>query len=84
MAFSMKNICQIQIKNAQRVSGSRRLASLPVRHVKPSRAVSNVTAFMDSKPSATVASASTLPLTVSVKLSVSSSILYDKLLNKVS
>jgi hypothetical protein len=71
MAFCMKNICQNGIKNAQSVSKSKALRALPVRQMQPRRVASTVIAFMETKPSETATPASTLQMTVSVKLSVS-------------
>jgi hypothetical protein len=72
MAFSIGiRVCQNQMRIVQRVSGKSALRAMPMRQMQSRRIAAAVTAFMETKPSETATPASTLQLTVSLKLSVS-------------
>lgn len=72
MAFSVGNtFCQNQIRIGQRVSGNSAFRATAMRQMQPKRAISTTTAYMETETSETATPASTLQLTVSLKLSVS-------------
>ncbi|KAL4529306.1 hypothetical protein Ndes2526B_g04135 [Nannochloris sp. 'desiccata'] len=71
MAFSVGNtFCQNQIRIGQRVSGNSAFRATAMRQMQPKRAISTTTAYMETETSETATPASTLQLTVSLKLSV--------------